>query len=55
MKGGAAGVESRIQGDVGTVTELGITNEGITAPPSDETCNFTTKLMNELKRLCYLL
>lgn len=38
------GVESRIQGDVGTVTEIVTTNEGITAEGSKESYNFTTKL-----------
>lgn len=37
-------VESRIRGNVGTVTEILITNKVIIEEGSVELCNFTTKL-----------
>lgn len=45
--GGREQDEKILQGEVGTVTEVVITNEGITEQRSEETCNSTTKLMNE--------
>lgn len=33
--------------EVGTVTKVVFTNYGITAQRDEETCNFTTDLMNE--------